>query len=161
MGEESNIAHTIAKMQSRLASLEQEIASQFNLVNMVLKSKVHSLEATKKELAQQTIGGPSPIKTEIGGRPRFRKRHECSTMGISNKQAFEKLFAQGLITPVGPTLDPPIDKRFAKWDKSKYCKNHCGHGHSTKECICLKDRIQDMIDDGHLPILLEGKKPSI
>ncbi|XP_027357176.1 uncharacterized protein LOC113866547 [Abrus precatorius] len=35
-------------------------------------------------------------------------------------------------------------------DKSKSCRYHRNRGHTTEECTTLKDKIEDLIKDGHL-----------
>ena len=75
-------------------------------------------------------------------------------------QAFDRLKGQGLINPIGPTPDPTPENRSQRWDPAKYCKYHQGKGHSTEECFKLKDLLQDMIEDGKLPIPPGAKKPN-
>ena len=36
-------------------------------------------------------------------------------------------------------------------DTSKYCRYHRGEGHTTDECITLKDEIENLIRQGRLP----------
>ena len=35
-------------------------------------------------------------------------------------------------------------------DRSKYCQYHHCHGHITGECVALKDKIEELIQAGHL-----------
>jgi len=35
-------------------------------------------------------------------------------------------------------------------DRNKYCRYHCCHGHITGECAALKDKIEELIQAGHL-----------
>ena len=80
---------------------------------------------------------------------------------MTDTQAFDRLYSKGKITPVGPIADPAPEKRSAKWDINKSCKYHQGRGHDTEECWTLKNLLQDMVEDGRLPIPPGGKKPNI
>ncbi|KAL2935368.1 Activity-regulated cytoskeleton-associated protein [Bienertia sinuspersici] len=74
--------------------------------------------------------------------------------------AFDRLKSKGAISPIGPTPDPAPENRSQRWDPAKYCKYHQGKGHSTEECFKLKDLLQDMVEDGRLPIPPGAKKPN-
>ena len=44
-------------------------------------------------------------------------------------------------------------------DTSKHCRYHNGYGHTTDECISLKDAIEQLIRDGHLAEYKQKKRP--
>ncbi|XP_020205257.1 uncharacterized protein LOC109790504 [Cajanus cajan] len=48
-----------------------------------------------------------------------------------------------------PPLPPPGHTPYSA-DKSKHCRYHRNHGHTTKECRTLRDRIEELIQVGHL-----------
>ena len=62
---------------------------------------------------------------------------------------------QGKLQPIGPTPDP--EKKTKYWNENAYCEYHRGKGHDTEKCYRLKHAIQDMIEDGRLPIPPGGK----
>ncbi|XP_020204068.1 uncharacterized protein LOC109789509 [Cajanus cajan] len=45
---------------------------------------------------------------------------------------------------------PPPAHNPVNADKSKHCRYHRNYGHSTEECWSLKDRIEELIQAGHL-----------
>ncbi|XP_020210703.1 uncharacterized protein LOC109795571 [Cajanus cajan] len=45
---------------------------------------------------------------------------------------------------------PPPAYNSANADKSKHCRYHRNHGHTTEECWSLKDKIEELIQAGHL-----------
>lgn len=73
-------------------------------------------------------------------------------IGMTYEQAFDRLTAKGALAPIGPTPDPSDDKKSRNWNPNAYCKFHQGRGHTTENCIVLKHRIQDMVEDGRLPV---------
>ncbi|KAK9749195.1 hypothetical protein RND81_02G108500 [Saponaria officinalis] len=70
---------------------------------------------------------------------------------MSYAKALQRLVKQDYLKLLGPTPEPPGDKRSHRWDVAAYCDYHRGKGHSTEECFKLKHAIQDMIDSGKLP----------
>src|SRR6187397_3454751 len=80
---------------------------------------------------------------------------------MSYDTAFDRLNAKGLITPIGPFGDPPVEKRSANWNPNAHCKYHQGRGHLTENCWKIKETIQDLIDNNKLPLPPASKKPSI
>ena len=71
---------------------------------------------------------------------------------MTYEQAFDRLTAKGALVPIGATPDPSDDKKSKNWNPNAYCKFHQGRGHTTENCIVLKHRIQDMVEDGRLPV---------
>ena len=96
-----------------------------------------------------------------GPKKEFRKRREFTPIGMTYDAAYDRLHAQGLITPIGPIREPEPKDRSPNWDPNAYCKFHQGQGHSTESCWTLKNRIQDLIETSKLPLPPAGKKPSI
>lgn len=79
---------------------------------------------------------------------------------MTHEQAFDRLTAKGIITPLGPTADPPVEKRSKFLDANKYCKYHRGRGHSTEKCWSPKNLLQDMVEHGRLPVPPEMENPN-
>ncbi|KAK9698864.1 hypothetical protein RND81_08G137100 [Saponaria officinalis] len=82
--------------------------------------------------------GPKPKRT-------FEPLH------MSYGEALKKLVKNDFLQLLGPTPDPPVDKRSPRWDATAYCDYHKGKGHSTEDCFKLKHAIQDLLDSGKLP----------
>uniref|UniRef100_M1DD38 Gag/pol polyprotein n=1 Tax=Solanum tuberosum TaxID=4113 RepID=M1DD38_SOLTU len=79
-------------------------------------------------------------------RPRFEKKPaRIFTPFIeSRKKLFERLTAAGYIHPVGPK---PVDISSKFYRPDQRCAYHSNSvGHDTKDCINLKLKIQDLID---------------
>ncbi|XP_074278447.1 uncharacterized protein LOC141602037 [Silene latifolia] len=91
----------------------------------------------------------------LGGAPKGSQRHgprAFTDIGCTYAYALQRLLAQGKLNPIGPTPDPPADRQ-GKWYKpNAYYAYHQGKGHDTENCYRLKHEIQDMIENGSLPI---------
>ena len=72
---------------------------------------------------------------------RKQPKREFTPIGISYDDAFDRLHAKGIITPIGPIQDPPLKKRLPSWNPNEHCKYHQGRGHATKSCLKLKEDI--------------------
>ncbi|KAL2897956.1 Basic leucine zipper and W2 domain-containing protein 1, partial [Bienertia sinuspersici] len=90
-----------------------------------------------------------------------RKRREYTPLGMSQEQAFDYLTTDGVLEPIGPTPDPMPHRRTKWWNPNKHYRYHRGNGHSTEKCFKLKDRIQDLIDNGSFCVSSANKKPNI
>ncbi|KAL2904353.1 Replicative DNA helicase, partial [Bienertia sinuspersici] len=90
-----------------------------------------------------------------------RKCHQYTPLGMSQEQANDYLTTEGVLQPIGPTSDPMPHRRTRWWNANKYCRYHQGNGHSTEKCFKLKDRIQDLVDNGSFHISSRNKKPNI
>ncbi|XP_069154398.1 uncharacterized protein [Solanum lycopersicum] len=79
-------------------------------------------------------------------RPRFEKRpsRKFTTLAESRTKLFERLVADGYIHPVGPK---PMDVNSKFYRPDQRCAYHSNSvGHDTEDCINLKHKIQDLID---------------
>ncbi|KAL2901053.1 Activity-regulated cytoskeleton-associated protein [Bienertia sinuspersici] len=85
-------------------------------------------------------------------------RREYTPLGMTYTQAFDRLKAKGALSPIGPTADPPAERRSPRWDPNKYSKYHQGKGHDTEDCWTLKNNLQDMLDDGRFHKILTVNK---
>ena len=81
-----------------------------------------------------------------------RPQRTFTPLGMGYEQAFDRLVQKGALEPIGPTPEPPEDKKTRGWNGNAYCKYHRGKGHTTDNCWSLKHKLQDMIEDGSLPI---------
>ena len=79
-------------------------------------------------------------------RPRFEKRpsRNFTTLAESRTKLFERLAADGYIHPVGPKPGDVNSKFYRPDQRCAYHSNSVGH--DTEDCINLKHKIQDLID---------------
>jgi len=61
------------------------------------------------------------------------------------------------LSSIGPTPDP--EPRPRHWNENEYCQFHRGRGHTTENCYRLKHKIQDLIEEGTIPIPNNKKNP--
>ncbi|KAL2924311.1 putative DMBT1-like protein [Bienertia sinuspersici] len=73
-------------------------------------------------------------------------------------KALHRLKSKGALSPIGPTADPPAERKSARWDPSKYCKYYQGKDHDTEDCCTLKNKLQDMVGDGRFHKILTVNK---
>ncbi|KAK4706953.1 hypothetical protein R3W88_033490 [Solanum pinnatisectum] len=79
-------------------------------------------------------------------RPRFEKKpaRTFTPLVESRTKLFERLTAAGYIHPVGPK---PVDTSSRFYRPDQRCAYHSNSvGHDTEDCINLKHKIQDLID---------------
>ena len=48
----------------------------------------------------------------------------------------------------------------SKRNQNKYCRYHQDIGHTTEECIALKDEIEKLIQEGYLQNYVRNEGPS-
>lgn len=79
-------------------------------------------------------------------RPRFEKKpaRNFTALAESRTKLYERLAAAGYIHPVGPK---PVDINSKFYRPDQRCAYHSNNvGHDTEDCINLKHKIQDLID---------------
>nr|XP_025884692.1 uncharacterized protein LOC104646013 [Solanum lycopersicum] len=92
-------------------------------------------------------------------RPRFEKRpsRKFTALAESRTKLFERLVADGYIHPVGPK---PVDVNSKFYRPDQRCAYHSNSvGHDTEDCINLKHKIQDLIDQE--VVSLQPAAPSV
>ena len=117
------------------------------------------LRATYKVLKRLTnfiaeiVQDPDDDQT-LNQRPRreSRRKREFTPIDMSYDAAYDYLYANGLITPIGPIREPEPEKRSPSWNPNTYCKYHQRKGHSIKQCWTLKHLIQDLIDSNQFHV---------
>ncbi|KAL2900513.1 Activity-regulated cytoskeleton-associated protein [Bienertia sinuspersici] len=102
--------------------------------------------------------GSNNNKEKLGYSNNKKTDTPSSSKGVNTVEINDK--SKGAISPIGPTADPPAERRSPKWDLNKYCKYHQGKGHTIEECWTLKNKQQDMVESGQLPVPPGGKKPN-
>ncbi|XP_020208863.1 uncharacterized protein LOC109793797, partial [Cajanus cajan] len=80
-----------------------------------------------------------PARANRGGRYDFYTPPNAPRVHILEKASNSNLLA---LPPPGHTPNST--------DKSKHCRYHRNHGHTTKECRTLRDRIEELMQAGHL-----------
>ncbi|XP_069145685.1 uncharacterized protein [Solanum lycopersicum] len=91
-------------------------------------------------------------------RPRFEKKPSRSFTALaeSRTKLFERLSAAGYIHPVGPK---PVDVNSRFYRPKQRCAYHSNTvGHDTEDCINLKNKIQDLIDQEGLSSACGAKR---
>ena len=78
------------------------------------------------------------VQTLNQGPRRKRKRKEFTSIDMSYDTAYDLLHSRGLITPIGPIQDPPLERRSPNWNPHAHCKYHQGRGHFTDDCWKIK-----------------------
>ena len=99
----------------------------------------------------EKIGGSqAPKGREYSRRPRSppRGRHAVYTvLAVSQSEVFQEICNIDLL----PRLPDRPRRAGRNVDTSKYCRYHRTEGHTTDECIVLKDEIENLIRLGRLP----------
>jgi len=86
-----------------------------------------------------------------------KAQREFTPISLSYTDAFDRFEKLGFLSSIGPTPDP--EKKPAHWRANEYCKFHKGNGHTTENCYRLKHKIQDLIEEGTIPIPNNKKNP--
>ncbi|KAL2921886.1 RNA polymerase II-associated protein 3 [Bienertia sinuspersici] len=120
----------------RLLSKMVEVFEYFNLRMTILEQKVQDNLVDNKKMVQwitdqykhherndtpRSFKGVSAVVINDVKITR-RKRRKFTPLGMTYTQAFNRLKSKRVINPIGPTLDPPADRRSHNWDTNKYCK---------------------------------------
>ena len=136
--------------------IEEELQAQKNKGNTGNYNKKWGSSSS----SQQNKGSEvSSVIANQGSSKQKRPKRTFTPLGMTPEQAFDRLSKQGLVVPIGPTPDPSPDDRHRGWNPNAYCKYHQGNGHTTSDCWALRHKLQDMVEDGRLPIP-PGAKPS-
>jgi len=75
---------------------------------------------------------------------RLPKFANYTPFNTSRGRVLEEALSAGLM----PTPRKAATSRKA--DTSKHCRFHQNYGHTTKKCLALKDKIEELIQAGHL-----------
>ncbi|XP_020201880.1 uncharacterized protein LOC109787735 [Cajanus cajan] len=76
--------------------------------------------------------------------PRGPRYTAYTPLNASRPKVLEQALASEVLVIPKRANTPPRD------DKAKSCRFHRNRGHSTKECSALKDKLEDLIKQGHL-----------
>ncbi|XP_074298824.1 uncharacterized protein LOC141629772 [Silene latifolia] len=127
-------------------------AEALKQINDTLVAMMERLTAVEAKIA---VEAPIPPPPETKFEKRFRLIEEQLKLSRWENVHYENargLSAQGKLNPIGPTPDPLADRQGKWYKQNAYCAYHQGKGHDTENCYRLKHEIQDMIENGSLPI---------
>ena len=114
-----------------------------------------SLRPRGKEKAPH-MAPVSPIQQQLHQRQTDKPRRQFTPLNMSQFQALQRLLRLNLITlrdhPQNPNTAHPA------YDPNKRCAYHSAcPGHDANECWALKNKIQDLIDEGTLEFTQDGQ----
>ena len=75
---------------------------------------------------------------------RSRKFQQYTPLNANRARVLQEAMAAEIIPPPRKARTPE------RADHTKHCEYHKNHGHHTEECIGLKDRIEELIQEGQL-----------
>ncbi|XP_027364666.1 uncharacterized protein LOC113871762 [Abrus precatorius] len=76
--------------------------------------------------------------------PRGPKYPSYTTLNTNRSRVLDQALATEILRMSRRTNTPP------RADKSKACRYHQNRGHTIEECTALKDKIEELIKEGHL-----------
>jgi len=124
------------------ASMEElsQRAAQFMHVEELQEFKTHT--RADQAQARQNDRDRNPQKAREFPLPsRFAK---YTPLNAGRARILEEALSTELIPAPRKFPSPP------RADQTKHCRYHRNHDHSTEECIALKDKIEELIQAGHL-----------
>ena len=98
--------------------------------------------------SSSTAPGPNVNTLSVVTEPRSRRNY--SEIGMNLSQTLKRLVKSGHLNPIGPIEEPAV--KGPSWNENTYCEYHQGKGHDTNGCNALRHAIQDLIDDGTIPV---------
>ena len=81
---------------------------------------------------------------------RSRKFQQYTPLNTNRARVLQEAMATKIIPPPRKVRTPE------RADHTKHCEYRKNHGHHTKECIGLKDRIEELIQSGQLKRFVRG-----
>ncbi|XP_020225277.1 uncharacterized protein LOC109807163 [Cajanus cajan] len=107
--------------------------------NQVRVEEGYTRKETGREPMKKNIVEPSNVRPPRG--PRYTA---YTPLNASRAKVMEQALASEILTIPKRANTPP------RADKAKMCRFHRNRGHSTEECSALKDKLEDLIKQGHL-----------
>lgn len=133
--------------------IEDDYLSNKGKAKVSYNHNTSNYKEKKTASAAQEVHAITPETTNGRRAPR-----QYTPLGMTYSQAFEHLVKSKHLEPIGPTDEPPTEKKSKYWDANTYCKYHRGNGHKTETCFRLQDAIQDLVDSGAIAV---PKAPNI
>ncbi|XP_017432042.1 uncharacterized protein LOC108339421 [Vigna angularis] len=121
----------------------QERATEFiRMEEMRLSQRKRQQES---DVGRRRKDGKRPFDNSDKSRefPRPFKVHHYTTLNAPRAKVLEEALSVELITPQRKPSPRNADER-------KSCRYHQNHGHTTEDCITLKNEIENLIRAGHL-----------
>ena len=94
-------------------------SSTNNNNNSVWKGKKNDTSSSSKPTHTNNISSynlSDVLALDQRSRKEFRKTREYTPIDISYDAAYDRLYAQGLIPPIGPIREPEPEKRSPNWN---------------------------------------------
>ncbi|XP_047147920.1 uncharacterized protein LOC124820299 [Vigna umbellata] len=144
------------------ASNRKQEVTPADLVN-TKQEKGETLKAFMKRKRQQeaNVGGSRkdgkrPFDNNDKNRefPRPFKFHHYTTLNAPRAEVLEEALSAELLTPRRKPSPRNADER-------KSCRYHQNHGHTTEDCITLKNEIENLIRAGHLRRFIKEARYSL
>ncbi|XP_020203764.1 uncharacterized protein LOC109789261 [Cajanus cajan] len=107
--------------------------------NQARAEEGHSRKESGREPMRKPNADPSSIHPPRG--PRYTA---YTPLNASRAKVMEQALASEILVMPKRANTPP------RADKAKMCRFHRNRGHSTEECSALKDKLEDLIKQGHL-----------
>jgi len=86
---------------------------------------------------------PNPRSNTRPREPRQPRFTRYAPLTVARSRILDEAFQADLIPPPRKTTTPP------NADMTKYCCYHRNHGHTTKECKALQDKIEELVRADH------------
>ncbi|XP_020209268.1 uncharacterized protein LOC109794208 [Cajanus cajan] len=87
--------------------------------------------------------------------PRGPRYTAYTPLNASRAKVMEQALASEILAMPRRANTPP------RADKAKTCRFHRNRGHSTEECSALKDKLEDLIKQGHLRSFITPPRPPV
>ncbi|XP_017410223.2 uncharacterized protein LOC108322592 [Vigna angularis] len=131
-----------ARPPKTMEELQERAAEFIRMEEMRLSQRKRQQEA---DVGRSRKDGKRPLDNNDKNRelPRPFKFHHYTTLNAPRAKVLEEDLSVELLTPRRKPSPRNVDER-------KSCRYHQNHGHTTEDCITLKNEIENLIRAGHL-----------
>jgi len=144
-------ANKISRKKPKTMEEMRERAAKFIRMEDMQEFRVKKRE---KEDAASQKSAPRPSKPLA--RPNEKKTYKFTTytpLAVSRAKILQEAFSADSLPP-SRKKPPPPDA-----DRSKHCQYHRTIGHTTEECHTLRNKIEELICQGHLKKYIQQDRP--
>ncbi|XP_017413262.1 uncharacterized protein LOC108324847 [Vigna angularis] len=131
-----------ARPPKTMEELQERAAEFIRMEEMRLSQRKRQREADVSE-SRRDDKRPFDSNDKSGELPRTFKFHHYTTLNAPRAKVLEEALNAELLTPQRKPSPKNADER-------KSCKYHQNHGHTTEDCITLKNEIESLVRAGHL-----------